>query len=104
MKHEDLMQQAAIDYGYEVAGSSSIRDFATVAFLAGVRWEAMYQNPWKQLTDCLPNNNQAVLVGFREDDGEHISLAYYRNGKFDGIDKLPDYWMPIKHFPTKTTY
>lgn len=66
MKREEQIRNQATNYGYAVAGGSTMRPPVSKAFLEGAKWaDANQPSPWISVEDRLPEVNK---------DGESIAV------------------------------
>ena len=101
MKREEQIHNQATNYGYAVAGGSTMRPPVSKAFLEGAKWaDANQPSPWISVEDKLPDDGVLVIVAFRCVLGEILystDTFLIDYGWGDNEDVIA--WMPIPELP-----
>ena len=109
MTREEQIHNQATNYGYAVAGGSTMRPPVSKAFLEGAKWaDANQPSPWISVEERLPEPEKEVIILAKNkyididhltDDGEG---GYYWWKSDEWIccedDKIT-HWMPIPELP-----
>ena len=99
MTREERIHNQATNYGYAVAGGSTMRPAVSKAFLEGSKWaDANQPNPWISVEDKLPEEHTDVIVT----DGSSVAhCKKYGDGFYTNIGKCCNvtHWMPIPELP-----
>ena len=109
MTREEQIHNQATNYGYAVAGGSTMLPPVSKAFLEGAKWaDANQPNPWISVDDKLPEPEKEVIIldkrnridiDFLTNDGDG---GYYWWKSEDAIFSENDeisHWMPIPQLP-----
>ena len=101
MTREEQIHNQATNYGYAVAGGSTLRPPVSKGFFDGAKWaDANQPNTWISVEDKLPDDGVLVLVAYRWILGEIL----YSTDTFHIDYGWEDYedviaWMPIPELP-----
>lgn len=101
MTREEQIHNQATNYGYAVAGGSTMRPPVSKAFLEGAKWaDANQPNPWISVEDKLPDDGVLVIVAYRWILGEilYASDVFHIDYGWDDYDDVVA-WMPIPELP-----
>lgn len=101
MTREEQIHNQATNYGYAVAGGSTMRPPVSKAFLEGAKWaDANQPSPWISVEERLPDDGVLVIVAYRWILGEilYASDAYHIDYGWEDYDDVVA-WMPIPELP-----
>lgn len=101
MTREEQIHNQATNYGYAVAGGSTMRPPVSKAFLEGAKWaDANQPSPWISVEDRLPDDGVLVIVAYRWILGEilYASDVFHIDYGWEGYDDVVA-WMPIPQLP-----
>lgn len=101
MKREEQIHNQATNYGYAVAGGSTMRPPVSKAFLEGAKWaDANQPSPWISVEDKLPDDGVLVIVAYRWILGEilYASDVFHIDYGWESYDDIIA-WMPIPQLP-----
>ena len=101
MTREEQIHNQATNYGYAVAGGSTMRPPVSKAFLEGAKWaDANQPNPWISVEDRLPDDGVLVIIAYRWVLGEilYTSDVFHIDYGWEGYDDVVA-WMPIPQLP-----
>ena len=109
MTREEQIHNQATNYGYAVAGGSTMRPPVSKAFLEGAKWaDKNPKSPWISVEDRLPEPEKDVIIINKRkntdidhltDDGEGNYYWWKSDDTIWCEDDKITHWMPIPELP-----